>query len=327
MPNQFQILGEIQARAIQNPGLNPFDGVRKDKIAALKALTGRPVIIYAADFLSMKVAAIPQLQAGITITLRDKDYIAGLIDTVPGDEVDLLIQSPGGSAEATEIIVEHLRARFKHVRVLIPGTAKSAATMLALSGNELVMDGLSECGPIDPQVPVNGRYNPAGAILKQFNLAVETLKDNPTHMNAWLPVLQMYGPALLVECQHYLDLSQTLVAKWLAEYMFAGEDNAADRAVEIAKWLSEDDNFLTHARRVNMQELQERGVHVVDMNAQPELQNAVRELYYAVMATFDHTGCYKLFENSENQTFALNAEVQAAVPAAPQAAPQPQPAP
>jgi hypothetical protein len=112
--------------------------------------------------------------------------------------------------------------------------------MLALSGNLLVMDGLSECGPIDPQVPMNGRFNPAGAIIKQFDLAVDTLKDNPTHINAWLPVLQMYGPALLVECRHYLELSQTLVAKWLETYMFAGEGNANTKAVAIAGWLSED---------------------------------------------------------------------------------------
>ncbi|MHB8145974.1 MAG: SDH family Clp fold serine proteinase [Vulcanimicrobiaceae bacterium] len=325
MANAFEILTEIQAWGTAHPGLNPFDGVRKEKLAALKALTGRPIVVYAADFASMKIAAVPQLQLGITIGLRDKDYFPSITDTIPGDEVDLVLQSPGGSAEATEMIVEHLRARFKHMRVLIPGTAKSAATMLALCGNELVMDGLSECGPIDPQVPINGRYNPAGAILKQFALAIETLKGNPTHLNAWLPVLQMYGPALLVECQHHLDLSQALVGKWLEQYMFHGEEAADHRAMTIAKWLSEDDNFLTHARRVNIDDLRNHGVRVYDMATDLPLQDAVRELYYAIMATFDMTGCYKIFENSENQTFALNAQftVQPTPQAPPQAPPPP----
>jgi hypothetical protein len=63
----------------------------------------------------------------------------------------VILQSPGGSAEGAESVVKLLRDRFTDVRFIVPIAAKSAATMLALSGNAVVMDTTSELGPTDPQ--------------------------------------------------------------------------------------------------------------------------------------------------------------------------------
>ena len=75
-----------------------------------------------------------------------------LTRTVSGRSIDVLIHSPGGMAEAAERIVHLLRARFDSVRFIIPHTAFSAATMLAMSADELVLDDTSALGPIDPQI-------------------------------------------------------------------------------------------------------------------------------------------------------------------------------
>lgn len=311
MASQNAVRLEIEAWARAHPGENAADAIRLAKLAALKAVTGRPVLIYATDFISPRMALIPQLQSMTNISLRDKDHFPDVVDNITGNTVDFLIQSPGGSAEAVETIVALLRGKFTDIRALVPGTAKSAATMLAMSTNQIVMDSSSELGPTDPQMPANGRYNPAGAIKKQFELAVATLKVDRTAVTAWLPILQMFAPSLLVECEHHIELSKKLVGDWLAQYMFAGEPDAAVKGAEIAAWLSEDSNFYTHARRVSAQELMAHGVKVVDMGADLPLQHAVRELYYAVMTTFEVTDCVKLFENSEGGRVCINAKVQA----------------
>ncbi len=44
-----------------------------------------------------------------------------------------------------------LRERFKKVSVLIPYVAYSAATLLALGADEIVMHPFSNLGPVDPQ--------------------------------------------------------------------------------------------------------------------------------------------------------------------------------
>jgi ClpP class serine protease len=68
--------------------------------------------------------------------------------------LDFLINSPGGFAEVTESIAGMIRSKYKHVRFAIPNMAKSAATLLVLSGDELLMDHRSELGPVDPQVEI-----------------------------------------------------------------------------------------------------------------------------------------------------------------------------
>jgi len=73
MASWEQIGNEIQARAQEHPGLNAYDELRREKLRSLKAITGRPVLMYAADFTTPKVTFTPQLQQLINITLADKD--------------------------------------------------------------------------------------------------------------------------------------------------------------------------------------------------------------------------------------------------------------
>ena len=273
--------------------------------------------MYAADFTTPKVTFTPQLQQLINITLADKDYFPSITQNVAGKAIDLLVHSPGGFAEATESIVSHLRSQFDEIRVLVPGAAKSAATMLAMSANVLVMDELSELGPTDPQMVINGRYSPAGAILKQFETAERELRADPAKIAAWMPVLQQYSPSILQECRNHLDLAQRLVADWLTMYMFAGEADAREHAEAIAKWLASDENFLSHGRRIGIEELQAQGLKIVDLRTDAVLREAIREVYLTLMHTFVGTGAYKLFENSEGASLALSIVVQAISPQPP----------
>lgn len=299
-----------EVEALQKQGVtNPYDVIRKRSIANLKRHTKRPVLIYAADFLTPK-GQQQGIASQVQINLRDKDYLNEIIDGMPGSAVDFFIQSPGGLAEATENLVDLLRAKFTDIRTFVPGTAKSAATMLALSGDVIALDNLSELGPTDPQFMVNGRFSPAGAILKQLELAEQTLQKEPKKFAAWLPILQTYAPSLIVECKHHIDLSRDLVGTWLKKYMFKADAAKQATAEEIAAWLSEDANFLTHGRKVSLAALQSKGVEVLDLRTDPPLRELVRSLYLAILGTFDNTGSFKLYENSENKTLSQNVVVQ-----------------
>ena len=87
-----------------------------------------------------------------------------LINGFNSKKVDVFIHSPRGSAEATKSLVSLLRENFNHIRFIVPNMAKSAATMMVLSGNEILMDDRSELGPIDPQIQINGIFVPAQTI-------------------------------------------------------------------------------------------------------------------------------------------------------------------
>lgn len=71
-----------------------------------------------------------------------------------GAPLDLILHSPGGTAEAAESIVAYLRKRFSELRVIVPVAAMSAATMMAMAADRIVMGQHSQVGPIDPQLTI-----------------------------------------------------------------------------------------------------------------------------------------------------------------------------
>jgi len=73
---------------------------------------------------------------------------------IPDDatEVDLLVVSHGGDPTVAWRIVTLLRNRFDKVSVLLPFSAFSAATLLAMGADEIVMHAFGNLGPVDPQL-------------------------------------------------------------------------------------------------------------------------------------------------------------------------------
>jgi len=298
MTSWQDIQKEILDAQTQDKPSGDFDTVRRNKYRLVKEITGRPLLVYATAFLNpIKAQLASQF---LTIDLSDKDGFYEIIREIKLDEVDVFLHSPGGSAEAAESIVKMLRSKFKKVRFIITGTAKSAATMLALSGNSILMDESAELGPIDPQVRVRDRFSPAGSIIEQFDRAADELRQDPSRLPVWLPILQEFAPALLVECENYINLSRKLVIKWLTKYMFQNEDNAGTKARKIANFLTNEKINLSHARRIDAEQLKKKGV-VIELLEEQEgrFQDAIRQLHFAIMATLDGTGAVKIFENSE----------------------------
>jgi len=74
--------------------------------------------------------------------------------------IDILIVSHGGDPTVACHIVSMLRERFEKIGVLLPYAAYSAATLLALGADEIVMHPFSNLGPVDPQLtytrPIGG---------------------------------------------------------------------------------------------------------------------------------------------------------------------------
>jgi hypothetical protein len=281
------------AKAIQQ-AKSP-DGVRRAKLKELSDLTGRPVIVYAVDMFNR--AKIQNSGGDISIDLSDKDGFFETIRDIEGDNLDVILHSPGGSPEATESIVKLLRSRFKNIRFIIPNIAKSAATMLAMSGDEIILGDNAELGPTDPQMVINNHLSPAHAILEQFDKAKKDLNGNSDRLPAWLPILQQYGPSLLVECENARSLTETLVKEWLAEYMLKGDSRAKSKASVISKFLA-NKKHLSHGRAIQVAELQAKGVKIQKASqCTPALAEILQDVNYTLLLTFQMTGVYKMFEN------------------------------
>lgn len=71
-------------------------------------------------------------------------------------EVDIWLESPGGDAHTAYKLALMLRHAAAKIRTIVPDYAKSAATLLALAGDEIYLAPGAELGPLDGQMPDEG---------------------------------------------------------------------------------------------------------------------------------------------------------------------------
>jgi len=72
-------------------------------------------------------------------------------------KLHLIIQTPGGSLDASVKIAKYLQAVFSEIEAYVPYEAASGGTMLCLAARTIVMDLTSDLTPIDPQVIHEGQ--------------------------------------------------------------------------------------------------------------------------------------------------------------------------
>lgn len=268
-----------------------LDSVRRKYLAAAAAHTRRDTILYASRFIQ------PGSHNAEVESIIDED-LQGLLEVLHGltsQNLDIILHSPGGSAEATESIVSYLRKRYKHIRVIVPHVAMSAATMWACAADTIVMGPQSSLGPIDPQMRVvigEGALGmvPAQAILDQFEMARQEA-SKPGGLAAWVPILRQYGVALLVQSQDALDLSEELVKEWLRKYMLAGTTYAARDARRIAQALADHQWSKSHGRHLDRDRARSIGggrvgLKVENMEADPVFEEAAMSTFAATMQVF-----------------------------------------
>lgn len=268
--------------------------IRLQLMREIEAHTGRWLIVYAANFRRSSPAAPNSIEE------RDLLGFSDLIEGATTKELDVVVHSPGGSVEATEQIVHLLRFHFDDIRFIVPHMAMSAATMLCLSGNAILMDERSALGPIDPQIriplPTGEVWFPAQVIIDEFERAQQAIASNPSLLPIYLPWLSQFGPYVQI-CQNALNLAKELVRDWMREFMFAGEPDAAEKAQRIAEYFADHNLHKSHARTIRIHQVIAQGVKIINMHQDQRLRDLIWRLYCAINLLFERTLIVKLFEN------------------------------
>lgn len=294
-----EVLNEI-ARTQTPEGAVDFDGVRRRYLSQLSEYTGHNTIVYeTAGFTPPQGAGPPDIFISLD---PDKGAFMEVVHGLPkNDPLDLILHSPGGSAEVAESIIKYLRGRFPGLRVIVPVAAMSAASMMAMSADVIIMGAHSQLGPIDPQItiptPDGPRSAPAAAIIQQFEEAKLELEKNPAYVTAWLPILKSYSPGLLKMCVDSANLSKSIVSDWLAKYMLSGSNDAKEKAKQIAEFLCDYDKFKSHSRSIDRDQLRDVGLNIIDLEDDQKLQDLVLSVHHAVSHLLDKTPTTKIVEN------------------------------
>lgn len=226
---------------------------------AIKQIRKKPLIAYVTSIrpnLSGQMGgdAIPQ--------------IIEQINKIPKTEesIDFLIISNGGDPITALRIVGILRERFKQVSVLLPYVAYSAATILSLGADEIVMHPYSNLGPVDPQLTVirkNGQGIPENLHFSSEDLRnfIDFIKsdvgvsDQEHLISAISPLLKDVGPLPIGSAKRSQQLSLSLSVKMLCTHM---EDK--NKATSIAQALNS--SFYHHGYAVNRKEAVDIGLNI-----------------------------------------------------------------
>jgi ClpP class serine protease len=247
--------------ALRVPAQSPFFRAlqadryqRQDQIRAIEQHTGRRLICYVSG----------------PAALVNRDDIPPLYDLLQdvheGNELDFLVHTMGGDVDAAERIVLLLYKTIGtkgKLRVIVPDSAKSAGTLIAVAGDSIVMGPPSELGPIDPQVIVstlNGQQlsRPAQSYLDGLTHIIKQTEgiDLPT---AYVPLLEKFDPALIDVCRKALNRSQKFAERFLAERMLRDQP---DKVTLVAGRLNDNKQWLSHGAVINCDGAAELGLTV-----------------------------------------------------------------
>lgn len=68
------------------------------------------------------------------------------------DELDVVLQTPGGNIDAAYLIAKLIKNKAKKLNIIVPLFAKSAGTLICLIADKILLTDLSELGPLDTQI-------------------------------------------------------------------------------------------------------------------------------------------------------------------------------
>src|SRR2546426_10284790 len=123
---------------------------RVQLLQQLQGVRGRPILAFVLGDRQNLNAQIAPDQISLTSTLLEE------LGQVPA--LDLFLYSTGGITMAAFAFVNLVREYADHFSAIVPYKALSAATLICLGADEILMTPLASLSPVDPSV--NGPYNP-----------------------------------------------------------------------------------------------------------------------------------------------------------------------
>jgi hypothetical protein len=209
-------------------------------------------------------------------------------------KIALILDSPGGDAKSAYQIARFIRKRCGGFIAVVPEWAKSAATLLALGADKIIISRTGELGPLDAQFQDNDREQKLSALdevqaLERLNAFALNAMDATLYYlkrktkktyNVLLPNVQTFVGSMIkplfekLDTVHYTQMSRLLkVAEEYAFRLLQPKYSAKD-ARSIARYLVHE--YPTHDFFINIEEAELAGlncVEVADDQVEPVLED------------------------------------------------------
>jgi hypothetical protein len=201
-------------------------------------------------------------------------------DLTPG--LALMIDSPGGDGLAAERIVNACRAYSgtHEYWAIVPGRAKSAATIICMGASKIMMVPSSELGPVDPQIIRREanvwRQFSAYSLVSGYDRLFASGVRTKGHLEPFLQQLQKFD---VRDINHYRDLiklSEDIAIKILKSGMIRKKSKTQIRK-DIGIFLDPSKGTISHGRSINHAEAGTCGLNIelLDVHS-PEVDSYIR---------------------------------------------------
>ncbi|MBZ9571753.1 hypothetical protein KJA15_00205 [Patescibacteria group bacterium] len=197
----------------------------------------------------------------------------------------LLLDSPGGNIYSAYKITNIFRSKCNQLITIIPYRAKSAATLMALGSNEIVMGPQSEIGPLDlpmehPILEGIGHlsaldgirslellankslimaFRIGGEIRQQVELSRKdsiqiALNFSKDYMK---PIMAKFDPWLINMCERSSCIAEEFTVEFLTKYMGKSEKEAYEISDELVR------QFPEHSFSISAKRAEDMGLNII----------------------------------------------------------------
>lgn len=267
-------------------------------------------------YLLVYAGAISKQIPAVSLSMDDYYTIYDLLRSTKSKKCDVYLETPGGSGEAAEEVVRFLRTKFSDVDFVISGEAKSAGTLMALSGNNILMTDSGSLGPIDAQVKIGrsgqSAYDYMEWIKDKRKEAKKVGKLNPFDAT----MVAQISPGELNGVDNSLNFAKDLVIEWLPKYKFKDwnvtetkktkvtETVKKRRARQIVNTLIDHNKWRSHGRSIKKSDLEGIGLKITRVDSDAKLADIVYRIQTVIKLLFSTTNTFKIIATEQEKIFA-----------------------
>lgn len=211
-PSHFTLVDELQQTHNYNQSFSRCRNILKE----IEGITQSRVLVYFSVF-KPSIGIIDSDATIIEDLLRCKNQYKPLL---------LIINSPGGQAIAAEKILLVCEAYAKTIKTnfytLIPKSAKSAATIIALGADKILMSKTAELGAIDPQIIVSSPLEKGRQVEEETTENRKVIKEQKIFENITnvIPAFRILKAVenLLQESKRLWNFNRDAYNQFLSQY-------------------------------------------------------------------------------------------------------------
>ncbi len=270
--NQAAAIDPILLQVLSEQGQAP--PTRKPLLLKLEAMLGRPVVSFFTSFL------FP-----VNIEHKDADILENVLQAMDlSHGLALLINSPGGLGVAAERIINICRSYSKtgEFWAIVPGRAKSAATMICFGASKIIMGVSSELGPVDPQYIVSDEKGQRKSysvhnIVRSYEDLFKRATTEKGNLQPYIQQLANYHSWDIEEFKSLCALSSNIAVRALISGMM--HDKTEEEIKKKISLFLTPEKVKVHERPIYSPEASDCGLKIESVNVNKELWKTIYELY------------------------------------------------